>query len=336
MNTRLLSLAGTGVICGWLLAGCSTPDRKAGNPVQSDRATAQETAASAAPVAVAAVQIHAALPDSIPDQVSAREVAAAAQSGPLTAVITPNTSEEMTRSKLHHQDFTLIVHGQPDFDTTDCVALGTRDHWIGSGVFVSENVILTAKHIAALRPVRAWYGPIIGPNGDGQELRLNTLRTDYHWNQNVDLGIVVVDQPQDVDDLLLATAEETTHADQLEVVGYGYTNKNATGTVAQRYSVIMNITANPCSVEDEGIYNSKPGIEMIAGGQQADTCYGDSGGPALVGSKLAGIISREVKQVDGRCDLGSIFVRTAEQETWIKQEIEKNRPGLSATLPRLQ
>jgi V8-like Glu-specific endopeptidase len=214
-----------------------------------------------------------------------------------------------------------IINGQPDFRTRDCVALGTRDRWIGSGVFVSKNVILTAKHIAAMHPVRAWYGPIIGPDGDGQELRLNTIRTDYHWNQNVDLGIVVVDQPQNVDRLLLATAKETTAAGQLEVVGYGYTNENATGTVAQRYSVIMNITANPCSVEDVGIYNSRPGIEMVAGGQQADTCYGDSGGPALAGSKLAGIISREVKEEDGRCDLGSIFVRTAEQKTWIEQEI---------------
>jgi V8-like Glu-specific endopeptidase len=326
MNTRSLSLAGAGVICGWLLAGCSTPNREAGSAFRFNPATAQGTAAPAATGAGAATQVHAVLPDNMPDQAISREGTAAAPSGPLTAVITPNTSDKMMSLKGPNWVYITIINGQPDFLNRNCVALGTRDRWIGSGVFVSENVILTAKHIAALRPVRAWYGPIIGPDGDGQELRLNTLRTDYHWNQNVDLGIVVVEQPQDIDRLPLATANETTAADQLEVVGYGYTNKNATGTVAQRYSVSMNVTANPCSVEDEGTYNSKPGIEMIAGGQQADTCYGDSGGPALVGSKLAGIISREVKDEDGRCDLGSIFVRTAEQETWIRQEIEKNRP----------
>jgi hypothetical protein len=219
-----------------------------------------------------------------------------------------------------------IVGGNPDTKTSDCVALGTGSKWVGSGILVSKNVILTSSHLAQdYHLSHVWIGPEV--DKDGNLSLLDESLTEHHSDfRRVDLAVVVLRNPTEVNVRKRANSNETSAAMNLLAVGYGYTNQNGQGAFDRRRSTLMIVSSNPCGPQDERDFCCRAAHEILAGSATKTTCYGDSGGPALAGEKLAGVV-RAAATCDenySRCDMASNFVRTAEHKQWIDEMIRKH------------
>lgn len=218
-----------------------------------------------------------------------------------------------------------IIGGDPDDRHSECVAVGSDQGWIGSGVFVSRRVILTAKHVLDQDPTRIWLGTQIGK--EGQQLRLTKDRA--HAPGQADLAALILAEPcPDITVRERANRDESNGAESVLAVGYGSTHADGGGENRLRMvALLANTRANPCNgATDADVFGCVRDIEFVSGGAGKDTCRGDSGGPAYLraSGKLVGITVRPVKETPrGHCGLGGVFVRTAEHENWICDVIRK-------------
>lgn len=248
-----------------------------------------------------------------------------------------NAQQTFDLAMRHPEIAPNIVGGNPDTTTMDCVALGTGSKWVGSGVLVSKNVILTSSHLAQdYNLTQVWFGPEVGNTTNGKLLALDEALTEHHPDfRRVDLAVVVLANPVEVKVRERANSNETTAAINVLAVGYGYTNQAGKGVFDVRRSTLMVVSSNPCGGQDERNFCCRTGVEILAGSANKTTCHGDSGGPALAGVKLAGIVraAATCDETYSRCDMASNFVRTAEHRRWIDDMIQKHSRANSMRFP---
>jgi hypothetical protein len=167
-----------------------------------------------------------------------------------------------------------------------------------SGALVAPRVFLTAGHCTAwLSSPSVWVSLDTALDPAGWTLRRGTAFTDPAFGhdraESHDLAVVLLDEPvAGVAPLALPTAGlldgTSLRGASLTVVGYGF-HARATGGGPPRflYDGLRRVATAPVSALTATTVKLKTGGPTGEGG----LCYGDSGGPQLLGSTFVALTS---------------------------------------------
>jgi hypothetical protein len=165
-----------------------------------------------------------------------------------------------------------------------------------SGSLVSPTVFVTAGHCTAqLASNRVWVTFDARFVAGSSTVLPGTAHTDPQWGlvkgDTHDLAVVVLDAP-----VLGVTPLQLPQADVLEKaairgqsfvnLGYGYADRTFTFDGYRRASV-------------SALTNVKP-TELVLANNNGGVCFGDSGGPRLLGSVVAAVTSSGNKNCTGQ------------------------------------
>lgn len=190
-----------------------------------------------------------------------------------------------------------------------------------TGTLVSRRVVLTAAHClagVATGEIAAFFGPDSRGEGSWLEAAGQALHA------TADLAVVLLEAPGPAAPvpLWLRPLESDLVGAPLRLVGFGVTD-GLIGDGQKR--------------QGESRLDSFDGDHLYAGDSGARTCYGDSGGPALLVDpdgveRLAGVTSRGPSLCQGPGP--RVEVRVDSQQRWIESQIEALDPdGRSAPDP---
>jgi secreted trypsin-like serine protease len=230
-----------------------------------------------------------------------------------------------------------VLYGAPDGDDHPMVGLAVFDvdgvpAWRCSGTLLSPTVFLTAGHCASgTSGARVWFESVVDdqfyPFSGGTAIdgtpHAHPLYDDFaSFPATFDIGVVVLDEPVTLSEygslpsVNQLGSRKSGGQQKLTIVGYGLQGVVPLFSAdRERYQGTVKIT-NLTSAYTDG-YNihvsSNPGVPHSGG-----ACFGDSGGPAFLGSGLTivGVASFVLNQ---NCVGSGFYVRTdvAEAHEWV-------------------
>ena len=188
-----------------------------------------------------------------------------------------------------------VVGGTADADHPYVVA-AFAPHELCSGALVSPTVFVTAAHCTADLPSnRVWVSFDPRYTAGSSSLRAGTAHTDPLWgavsNDSHDLAVVVLDASvAGVTPYVLPKAnaldESGVPSQSFTNVGYGYTDRTFTFDGYRRWSASSFTNVKPTELR----LSDKPG----------GVCFGDSGGPRLLGNVVVAVTSTGNKNCTGQ------------------------------------
>lgn len=231
-----------------------------------------------------------------------------------------------------------IVGGEPvpagKFMTTCCI--GTLGEWFCTGILVHERVIVTAAHCGG-DVTSAFFGgpniPTLGGTETPLPVRKAVVHPQYDRRALVrnDISVVILEEPSAQPPTPIATAAEIAAAEDVELVGFGYSDPVRPVGFGTKRQVNVPMAAVRKESEDlsllEGTFGFSSNHEFVAGRKLLgrDSCNGDSGGPAFIRTgdayKVAGVTSRATKEFTSAalCGNGGIYVRLDIYRGWIAE-----------------
>jgi len=192
-----------------------------------------------------------------------------------------------------------------------------------SGVLISDNLILSAKHCG----VKGYDSTVIG-SGDlnlaGGSRRRITSFEGYPGGD--DIGVSVLDQPVDEKPIALSARDIHLDPQEVELFGYGI-HAESPPQVDFMLRSVTGISVS-CSDEDK---DELAESEFCLRSQVADQgpCSGDSGGPIVtqdgtLGAILSGDLVTDPENPECIGNLWSaVSVTTAPVRTWVAEMIDK-------------
>jgi hypothetical protein len=231
-------------------------------------------------------------------------------------------------------------------DWPPVAALSTDLGFACTGTLVTPNHVLTAGHCA--------YGLA--------ELRIGSTRLDaggvvrgiagvqVHPDSYTTLDLALVELDAPVDDVEPAVLADgclgNVYQDGLTVAiaGFGATDPQARDWPDQLLVAETTVRDADCSAVDAGCNTPvAPGGELVAGGDDVDSCAGDSGGPLFLpgrgaGPVLVGITSRAALPTTRPCGDGGIYVRADAAARWLRDDLGLSLTAASCdnTAPRVE
>ena len=226
----------------------------------------------------------------------------------------------------------------------DVVAVLGADGGLCTGTLIAADLVLTAGHCIEADPIEVIVGSVDLAKPDGERRRVQWARAYPDWIDRYDIGIIMLEHP--VFTQPRAIAQGCTRADlapglPLQVVGFGLTTKSGTGDNTRLHRATVPLVDGTCQSDPACQPAVAPGGEIIAGGHGTDACFGDSGGPILIGTDrglaLLGVVSRGIASWGEPCADGGVYVRADKVVSWIQdvsgRKLERSACDLPADQP---
>lgn len=198
-----------------------------------------------------------------------------------------------------------------------------------TGTLIAPDVVLTAGHCAKIEATTVVADTVNYNAAGGTRVSVKKVTAYPHWDTTFDIAVVELAQPiTTVTPRSIGAGCTFDHfTDQMNVhlVGFGLTNADGTGSNTLLREAMAPVLDPDCSGGNGCEPGAAPAGEFVAGGNGADSCFGDSGGPVYLdtprGTVVIAAVSRGVDGSDTPCGGGGIYVRTDKVLTWIETTV---------------
>ncbi len=196
-----------------------------------------------------------------------------------------------------------------------------------SGTLIAPDVVLTAGHCIGIDPKTVVVDSIdYNVPFAGDTIAVKWARAYPDWEHRYDVGVLLLEHVARPKPRAIATAclanEKLAAKRPVQVVGFGLTSPSGTDDNTALHQATLPILDATCG-EDRACEPSViPNGEFTAGGRGTDSCFGDSGGPAMLdtprGPVLVGVVSRGLSLPGIPCGNGGVYVRADKVVAWLR------------------
>ncbi len=201
-----------------------------------------------------------------------------------------------------------------------------------SGTLIAPDVVLTAGHcISGVTSVKIGVTDL---NDEGETIPVASAVEHPDSFTTYDVGLLLLERPAETTPRVLATGcvleRYLAEGASVAIVGWGATDQQGERSTSFLMEAESSITDADCTNGRGCNASVSPGGELAAGGQNVDSCFGDSGGPLYlltdIGEFLVGVTSRGYDDASVPCGEGGIYVRPDAVVDWIEAESGQSIP----------
>ena len=198
-----------------------------------------------------------------------------------------------------------------------------------TGTLIAPDVVLTAGHCIEIEPKLVIADTIdYGVATAGERIPVKWARAYPGWEHAYDVGVLMLEHVARTAPRAVATQcaveAELSAARPVRVIGFGLTSPSGTDDNTLLHQASLPVLDPTCASDQSCEPRISPNGEFVAGGRGADSCFGDSGGPAMVqtrdGAAVAGVVSRGLSLPGAPCGNGGVYVRADKVVAWIESE----------------
>lgn len=220
-----------------------------------------------------------------------------------------------------------VIGGRPVSrgDWPDVVAV-LGDTGACSGTLIAPDVVLTAGHCVEIQPRVVIANTVDYATAAGERIPVKWARAYPDWEHRYDIAVLVLDHVAKPRPRAIATAclanDYLGAGKAVQVIGFGLTSPTGTDDNTTLRRAELPILDPRCASDPSCERSIAPNGEFTAGGRGTDSCFGDSGGPAMLatpdGAALVGVVSRGLALPGAPCGNGGVYVRADKVVSWIQ------------------